>query len=96
MTQLVSQADRRRGRLRLAALGLAPEDAAPDPSAREAAQRRFYEAERARYIQLASNGLHLAPSHALYGMIVQAIKDANGWDRLPEDWPSEHPTWPTQ
>jgi hypothetical protein len=95
VTELVSQADRRRGRMRLAALGLAPADGPSDESAREAALRAFYEQERARFIQLASHGLHLAPGQALYGMVVQAIKDANGWDRLPADWPSEHPDWPT-
>lgn len=91
----MSQADERRGVQRLAAIGLPPEDAPVDRAAREAAHKAFYEAERARYIQLAENGLHFAPSHALYGMIVQAIKDANGWSELPPDWPAEHPTWPT-
>lgn len=90
----MSQVERRRGRLRLEAAGLAPSDEPTDQSAREAAHRAFYEAERARFIQLASNGLHLAPGQALYGMIVQAIKDANGWSELPADWPSEHPEWP--
>lgn len=85
---------RRRGRLRLAALGLAPSDGPVDQSAREGAQRAFYEAERARFLQLAANGLHLAPGQALYGMVVEAIKDENGWSELPPDWPSEHPEWP--
>lgn len=83
-----------RGRKRLTALGLTPLEGPADEVARAAAHRAFYEAERARYVQLAVNGLHLASSHALYGMLVQAIKDANGWDRLPADWPDEHPDWP--
>lgn len=90
----MTQAERRRGRLRLAALGLAPSDGPTDQSAREAAQRAFYEAERARFLRLAENGMHLAPGQALYGMIVEAIKDENGWTELPEDWPDEHPAWP--
>ena len=90
----MTQAERRRGRLRLEALGLAPIDGPVDQSAREAAQRALYEAERARFTRLAENGLHLAPGQALYGMVVQAIKDANEWDRLPDDWPSEQPVWP--
>lgn len=90
----MSQADRRRGRLRLEALGFAPSDTPTDASAQEAAHRAFYEAERARFIQLAGGGLHFASGQALYGMLVQAIKDVHGWDRLPADWPSEHPDWP--
>jgi hypothetical protein len=90
----VSQAEAVRGRKRLEALGLEPVDGPVDAAVRQAATRALYEAERARYVRLAEAGLHFAPGHALYGMLVQAVKDANGWDRLPEDWPSEHPDWP--
>lgn len=87
----MSQIEQVRGHRRLEALGVAPEDAS---GASLSALKDFYEAERARYIQLASSGLHLAPSHALYGMLVAAIKDAQGWDELPPDWSPEHPSWP--
>lgn len=90
--ELASQAGRVRGRRRLAALGLEPADA----QAALEAQRALYEAERARYILLAQGGLHMASSHALYGMLVEAIKDANGWDRLPPDWPGEQLAWPQE
>jgi hypothetical protein len=90
----VTQADQVRGHRRLAALGLPPQDAPIDEAVRQAAHRRFYEAERARYTHLAAGGLHLAPGEALYGMVVAAIKDANGWDKLPPDWLDEQPSWP--
>jgi len=91
----MSQAEEVRGHKRLAALGLPPEDGPQDAVALESSHRAFYEAERARYIHLASGGLHMAPAGALYGMLVAAIKDAHGWDRLPDDWSDEHPSWPT-
>lgn len=94
----MGQVEQQRGARRLSALGLEPVDTPPTQDAQEArkaAHRALYEAERARFIQLAENGLHMAPGQALYGMVVQAIKDANGWERLPPDWPDEHPTWPT-
>lgn len=87
----MSQVERVRGSRRLEALGLAPQDASGSSLS---ALKSFYEAERARYVQLAQSGLHFAPSHALYGMLVAAIKDSQGWDALPSDWLPEHPQWP--
>ena len=87
----MSQVERVRGTRRLQALGLEPQDA---QEASVEAHRAFYEAERARYVQLAQSGLHMAPAHALYGMLVAAIKDAHGWDSLPPDWSGEQPVWP--
>jgi hypothetical protein len=77
-----------RGRKRLAALGIDPDSDLDEIQA-------FYERERARYLHLAENGLHFAPTHAIQGMLVDALKSAHGWSDLPEGWPSARIEWPT-
>lgn len=78
-----------RARRRLAALGI-------DPATNDLeAIRARYETERARYIHLAENGLHMAPTHAVQGMLVDALKAVHGWTDLPEDWSPAQVHWPT-
>ena len=77
-----------RGRKRLAALGI-------DPEASLDEIKSFYEAERARYIQLAENGLHMAPGHAVFGMLTDSLKASQGWSEMPDDWSPARVQWPT-
>jgi hypothetical protein len=77
-----------RGRKRLAALGI-------DPDADLDEIKAWYESERARYIHLAENGLHMAPTHAVFGMTTQALASAFGWSDLPADWSPARVQWPT-
>ena len=46
-----------------------------------------------RFLDFAAGIAVCATGHA-HPQVVQAIKDANEWDRLPDDWPSEQPVWP--
>lgn len=86
---MTPQEKKNRARQRLLALGV-------DPSLTDAdAVHSFYEDTRGRYINLAAEGLHFAPTHALYGMLVDALKDYYGWDYLPEDWSPAMPAWPS-
>jgi hypothetical protein len=56
--------------------------------------RQWYETERARYIELAEAGLHMAPQHGLYGMVTDSLKAAFGWNDLPEGWSAARVEWP--
>lgn len=77
-----------RARKRLAVLGI-------DPDAGLDEIKAWYETERARYLHLAENGLHMAPGHGIYGMAIEALKGAHGWADLPDDWSPAQVHWPT-
>lgn len=78
-----------RARRRLIALGI-------DPGAEDLSTvGQWYETQRAHYLRLAEHGLHLATGHALYGMTVDALLAAYGWQELPADWSPARIVWPT-
>jgi hypothetical protein len=77
-----------RAKKRLRALGIDPDAADLEDV------RQWYEARREYYINLAEEGLHMAPTHALHGMSVDALKTAFGWTDLPEGWSSAQVEWP--
>jgi hypothetical protein len=86
---MTPQQRKARALARLKALGVDPSQADQE------SVQGFYEERRAEYIRLATEGLHFAPTHALYGMLVEALKEHYGWDYLPDDWSPAMPAWPT-
>lgn len=86
---MTPQQRKARALARLKALGLDPSETDLD------AAKAFYEARREEYVRLATEGLHFAPTHALYGMLVEALKDHYEWNYLPDDWSKAMPAWPT-